>query len=170
MGGKAFGQLGEDAFPRMPPEVYIRLKMRLTVQLKTLYKLVNVPTEAPEKEDYGDIDFIVCGPLLTPSSALECVQECLGARHIVLQAGNRTSNFAIPVGNELGPRWSGKFFQVDIHVCEDEAEWNRVLFFNSYGDLGMILGLLARAHGFSFGSKGLKVCRLYETLVIYITL
>jgi hypothetical protein len=44
-----------------------------------------------------------------------------------------------------------------VHVCTDKEEWTRVIFFNSYGDLGMILGLIARNVGLQLGIKGLKV-------------
>lgn len=50
------------------------------------------------------------------------------------------------------------YFQVDVHVCTDKDEWDRIMFCHSYGDLGMILGLIARNVGLSLGSKGLKVC------------
>lgn len=50
------------------------------------------------------------------------------------------------------------YFQVDIHVCMDKDEWDRIMFYNSYGDLGMILGLIGKNAGLSLGSKGLKVC------------
>lgn len=49
--------------------------------------------------------------------------------------------------------------KVDVHVCEDKTELDRVVFFNSYGDLGMILGLLAANVGLKLGSKGLKVSK-----------
>ncbi|KAH8114707.1 hypothetical protein DFH11DRAFT_182006 [Phellopilus nigrolimitatus] len=170
MGGKAFSHLGEDAFPRIPTDTYMNLKSCLADRLKTLYAFVETPTEAPEKLDHGDVDFIVCGPLpiLACSEdsadtrsgdehnlALARVKDTLGARHAILAEGHRTSNFAVPaMDGDL--ELEGKFYQVDVHVCADEAEWKRILFFNAYGDLGMILGLLARAHGYTFGTKGLR--------------
>jgi hypothetical protein len=53
------------------------------------------------------------------------------------------------------------YFQVDVHVCMDKDEWDRIMFYNSYGDLGMILGLIGKNAGLSLGSKGLKVCSPY---------
>lgn len=50
------------------------------------------------------------------------------------------------------------YYQVDVHVCMDKDEWDRIMFYNSYGDLCMILGLIARNAGLSLGQKGLKVC------------
>jgi len=48
-------------------------------------------------------------------------------------------------------------------VCSDQAEWERVVFFHAYGDLGMILGLIARNNGLTLGTGGLKACmRLVE--------
>lgn len=62
--------------------------------------------------------------------------------------------------------WNGTFdpmskltpyFQIDVHVCMDKDEWDRIMFYHSYGDLGMILGLIGKNAGLSFGAKGLKV-------------
>lgn len=47
--------------------------------------------------------------------------------------------------------------QVDVNVCADRAEWERIVFFHGYGDLGMILGLIAKNVGLALGEKGLKV-------------
>jgi hypothetical protein len=47
--------------------------------------------------------------------------------------------------------------QVDVHVCSDKSEYDRISFFHSYGDMGMILGLIARNSGLALGLKGLKV-------------
>jgi hypothetical protein len=29
-----------------------------------------------------------------------------------------------------------RYYQVDIHVCADDDEWERIFFYHSYGDLG----------------------------------
>lgn len=157
MGGKAFHELGGDAFPRIPPLVYSILKKRFTEKLKTLYDLVGVPHEAPEKEDHGDVDFIVCCPRDPDVHTTTLIIEILGAEHAILAEGNRTSNFAVPASNDLGYENTEVYVQVDVHLCGDKSEWQRTLFFNSYGDLGMILGLIARTQGFTLGTKGLRV-------------
>lgn len=46
---------------------------------------------------------------------------------------------------------------MDIHVCRDKEELDRLVFFNSYGDLGMIMGLVASNIGLKLSSKGLFV-------------
>jgi hypothetical protein len=115
----------------------------------------------------------------------------LGATTYIGFAGNRTSNFAIPVSkgewDDLGhgaeearhrsTSGGDLYYQVDVHVCADDEEWERIFFDHSYGDLGesfrsrrccpllraeprtlgMILGLVARNNCLALGSKGLRV-------------
>ncbi|KAG6900338.1 hypothetical protein C0993_012295 [Termitomyces sp. T159_Od127] len=86
--------------------------------------------------------------------------------------GNRTSNFAVPIavgewttlGHEPEEKEARRltqdgdiYYQVDVNVCSDKAEFERMVFYHSYGDLGMIMGLLARNVGLTLGEKGLKV-------------
>jgi hypothetical protein len=114
MGGSAFtSMLGRGAFPRLPPPVYQAVKERYLAKIGSLYSLVTVPIEAPEKETHGDLDILVAEPKSfiaaegsaetlgsepsTPYVAPSVVQAVLGATHIVECEGNRTSNFAIPI-------------------------------------------------------------------------
>lgn len=148
MGGNAFkATLPDASFPRMRPALYNELKQRVTASLQTVYTSVAVPHEAPGKLDFGDIDFVVCHPRdgLNP----EMLRVALGAQHII--AIGNVSNLAIPL------RDKDSFCQVDIHVCDDIDDWQRTFFFLSYGDLSMILGLMARALDLSLGRHGLKV-------------
>ncbi|KAG7088445.1 hypothetical protein E1B28_012437 [Marasmius oreades] len=157
MGGNAFTSLPQEAFPRLPPELYRTLKAYFTILLQDLYTHVAVPREAPEKEDYGDIDFIVCAPKTDCSH--KDIQEVLGAVHVIPLQGNKTSNFAIPITaqyGELMPVNGVVYCQVDINVCEDVKEWERICFFHSYGDMGMILGIVALNVGLAWGANGLK--------------
>ncbi|KAG6835223.1 hypothetical protein H0H93_003766 [Arthromyces matolae] len=116
----------------------------------------------------------------------DLVKQVVGSRHANLMEENRTSNFALPVAmdewralgheHEENEARSGvddgeiyyqestrnvilhmKAFLVDIHVCMDKAEFDRIVFFHSYGDLGMIMGLLGRNAGLALGEKGLKL-------------
>ncbi|KAF9267441.1 hypothetical protein L218DRAFT_920302 [Marasmius fiardii PR-910] len=166
MGGNAFTFLPQDAFPRLPPGLYRTLKAHLTTLLQDFYAHVAVPREAPEKEDHGDIDFVVC----TPKSGLAVVphidiQKALGATHVIPMEGNRTSNFAVPIIAQREELLSGKvdvegdsvYCQVDVHVCENMNEWESVCFFHSYGDMGMILGICAMNVGLHWGVHGLRV-------------
>ncbi|KAJ7170574.1 hypothetical protein C8R43DRAFT_979893 [Mycena crocata] len=177
MGGSAFSAvLTASALPRMPPAVYRAVKARLAPRLESLYAVVSTPYEAPEKDDHGDLDFLVCEPRTTEIEVpYETVQAVLNAKHVVPMPGNRTSSYAVPVeigewgafghaSDETTRREVAKtddqhelYYQVDVHVCSDRAEWERIQFFHGYGDLGMIIGLVARNKGLALGSKGLKV-------------
>ncbi|KAF5389273.1 hypothetical protein D9757_003542 [Collybiopsis confluens] len=184
MGGSAFNSLPSGSFPRIPPPVYKDLKARLSPALDRLYEYVAVPIEDPEKTDHGDLDFIVCTPRNArnlPETETDTdtavnvphnqVQVALGAIHSIVEDGARTSNFAVLV--ERGA-WSSSgcseeeerareavesgeiFYQVDVHVCADKDDWDRVVYFHSYGDLGMIQGLVTRNVGLVLGVNGLK--------------
>ena len=133
MGGKAFHQqLSPEAFPRVPTPVYEKVKERLLTRLQSLYRRVGVPAEAPEKTDHGDLDFLVVGPLASSND----VKNALGATMSICLDGNRTSNFAIPVDESEWEGVKGAHYQVDVHVCADDDEWERIFFYHSYGGLG----------------------------------
>lgn len=149
MGGNAFRTLLPDAsFPRMDSALYEERKEYLTARLRTLYALVAVPHEAPGKMDYGDIDFVVCQP--SDSLDQEKLQTTLGAQQVI--ALGDVSNLAVPLRGE------NSYCQVDLHVCVDTDDWDRTIFFLSYGDVGMTLGLMARSVNLTLGRHGLKVC------------
>lgn len=99
MGGGAFKDLPACAFPRIPPAVYKALKARLTPRIEQAYTFVAVPFEAPEKLNYGDLDFVVAAATAVTVGQLNAphdqVASLIGATHIIPMAGNRTSNFAV---------------------------------------------------------------------------
>jgi hypothetical protein len=157
MGGKAFLEVLSGAtFPRMTPQIYQTLKALHLEQLKGLFHLVGVPREAPEKTSHGDLDFVVFSPVdrLCP----EDIKHTIGATHCITDSDASALNLAVPM--EGGD--ASNFYQVDINQCRDEDEWGRTIFFHGYGDLGMIMGLVARANGLSLGLHGLKVPRILD--------
>ena len=179
MGGNAFSeQLPAAVFPRMPTPFYNSFKARVIPRLEALYHLVAVPPEAPGKPDHGDLDILVCRPRNvkegTPLS--ECVtvaeiEQALGSAHSLPLPGDRTSNFAIPIQQDEVQHFAidqeavkerkldtGQLYiQVDLHFCEDLETWKSRTLFQSYGELGMILTMLARTVGLTWTSSGLKV-------------
>ncbi|KAH7098974.1 hypothetical protein BKA62DRAFT_711005 [Auriculariales sp. MPI-PUGE-AT-0066] len=161
MGGSAFtASLPDAVFPRMSPARYEALKADLHARLLTLFARVGTPREAPGKPDYGDIDFVVTDPLpvLVKQNHrhLEVLSETLGAAHAL---ANNTDSFAIAMApeREEDKHLEQIFVQVDVNKCGSVEKWGRVMFFHSFGDLGMILGLLARSYGLSLGEKGIKI-------------
>jgi hypothetical protein len=195
MGGSAFSAiLAASSFPRLPPVVYRNLKASLIPALGQYYRHVAVPAEGPEKADYGDLDLLVALPK-APHNNNESgssvavphavIKNALGATLSNEMEGNRTSNYGIPVRvgewsafglakdeeRLRGEAVNGEiFYQVDVHVCADKTEWDRIRFFHAYGDMGMILGLLARNSGLHLGLHGLKVCLpSVESLGLHLT-
>ncbi|KAH9997866.1 hypothetical protein BJV77DRAFT_1148089 [Russula vinacea] len=58
---------------------------------------------------------------------------------------------------ELKRETSEVYVQVDVNIRKDEKDWENVMIFHSYGDLGMIMGRLAASVGLHWGSLGLKM-------------
>jgi hypothetical protein len=169
MGGKAFAQLHPSAkFPRMPPSVYLSLKTRVLPRIAELYTHIGVPYEAPQKIDHGDLDIIVAQPITGEEVPYEQVRKALGAALSIPLDGFRTSNFAVPLQPEdfisMGIEDSDSevvFYQIDIHVCETKEDMDQHIFYHSYGDLGMLIGVTARGVGLTCSSNGLKVSTIH---------
>lgn len=165
MGGRAFLQdFPPDSLPRLPTSLYATLKARLTALLLTLFAIVEVPPERPEKRDHGDIDFVVACPLTRQAITPKQVGRVLGAIKSIELDGNRTSNYAINIDQEDWSMHSAQpmpsdhiYCQVDVKVCDDEEEVKRMMVLHGYGDLGIIIGAIAKSHGLSVNRNGLKV-------------
>lgn len=164
MGGNALTHLLPAAtFPRLPHHIYVAIKAHLHDRLAPLYERVATPREAPEKLDHGDVDFIVVSPTKSDLTH-EDVRIALGAG---ASMQGRTSNFAVPLSRYtdevMGNTQRGgqgeheEYVQVDVHVCDEVPQFERVVFFHGYGDLGMIIGCLARSVGLHLGDHGLKI-------------
>ena len=149
MPGKAFtADLGQAAFPLIPTQTHQQLKASLGDKLHSFYAHVGSPAPATDKREHGDVELIVCEP--RGEVTQDQIQKALGAKLKAAAEGSRYSNYAVPTA-------SGNYVQVNVQVCDSKDEWDAALFVHSYGDMGLIMGLLSRAHGMSFGQKGLKV-------------
>lgn len=165
MGGRAFLQdLPPGSLPRLPTPLYMTLKARLTALLLTLFAVVEVPPEKPEKTDHGDIDFAVARPLSDEGITPEQVGRVLGAVKSIELDGNRTSNYGIGISREEWLMHSAQpvpsdniYCQVDVQVCDGEEAVERLTVFHGYGDLGIIIGAIAKCHNLSVNHHGLKV-------------
>ncbi len=128
MGGSAFSaSLPAVAFPRIPPTVYAALKARLFPKLLELYTYVGVPTEAPDKNDHGDLDFLVAIPKAPYTDRVphDLVKDAIGAEHLIPMDGNRTSNYAILV--QLG-EWESFGHGGDEHQRRISAEIQQIYY------------------------------------------
>ena len=151
MGGNAFTSGPNPvSTPRMPPEVYFMLRDHYNHILRTLYKRVATPIEAPNKTSYGDVDILVSEPLIDLPGT-ETLARLLKAERTFKNHGSPTTSFAVQYPND-----PGSYVQIDIHVCTAETfEWQ--LFHQSHGDLWNLLGTAIRPAGLTANDKGLHL-------------
>ncbi|KAH9882429.1 hypothetical protein J1614_000665 [Plenodomus biglobosus] len=163
MGGLAFakvvGSNGKPIYtPRMAPELYHEVARSCQIQLEALFERVCIPRDAPNKTDYGDVDFLVDG--IRSEAADEeiwtAIKNALGAE---LQLSNGASHsYAIP-----HPTVSEAYVQVDVELssgngtpCSGELfQWT--LFMKSDSDLVQIIGITHRSLGLICNDRGLHV-------------
>lgn len=162
MVGKAFN-LKDDAFPRIPASAYASLKESFSNRLGELYKSIGAPTTAPWRKELFSAYLIVAQPLSgNLDDARSKLKDTLGAQHCKAAApGSPITILAVPI-----PGSPDKFHKVEVHECQSEDEFHCAQFYLSFGDLGMIMSLMARTHGFVLGSKGLKVRIYYNDIRI----
>ncbi|KAI9460045.1 hypothetical protein F5148DRAFT_274148 [Russula earlei] len=104
MGGKAFvSRLPHATFPRLSPAIYASLKSTLLPRLAPLFEYVDVPHEAPEKRDHGDVDFIVARPRAAVGH--QEIKRALDASACISSTqpdGGGTHNFALRLVDVIG--------------------------------------------------------------------
>lgn len=130
------GKLIENA-KRLDAETYQRVCRELTELLAPLFKRITVPLSVFEKSSHGDIDFVVSG-----AADPKDVQARL----------------ASPVVMKNGPTVSYDYqgHQIDIHTAPDD-EFDICVVYKQYGDLGNLLGRIAKRLGLSYGMNGLTL-------------
>ena len=153
MGGQAFNQLTADGksvitTPRLPPEIYARLKQRVMDILNDHFRECICPHEAPDKADHGDIDILVSED--GDKHSITDMALWLGAE-LTIDRGDSYS-FALPYTASDG---TVTHAQVDVHPCGDNLRW--LAFMQSYGDIWQILGVSIRGFGFTATDRGLHV-------------
>lgn len=185
MGGHAFEQaVSRDgtgsrlSTPRMSPTDYHQLKSIYLERLKAYLPDDQIETllEAPEKADYGDMDFIIASD--EKVDLLQLAQS-IGARAIIITGNEKVQRCTLAVLKDgrkstalvaeykvaksppadTGPV-EGNLSQVDIEILPSEIfRWH--MFYASYSDLAGLLGKIARPWGFTITDKGLFL-RLQE--------
>lgn len=149
MGGSVFNcpKYGNLPTPRIPNHIYQPLLSHFKFILSSFYSKVESSINAPEKNDHGDIDILVEGPL-KPSPFTKELQSALSA--VICIDLSPTSNFAI---------WDDQlaaYVQLDVHVCRKGGiEWE--CFHRSYGDLWNILGVMGKPFGISVNDTGVRI-------------
>lgn len=179
MGGNAFKMLH---CPRIPNEVYAKVKIITTNALQEVFKHVAVPIETPGKADYGDIDFLVSAPLGDSSDlsltafpfppVIEAIKYALNTPHG--RRGVLTPDcmyFAIPMpapssssGHQDSKDGDGdsndepqSWVQVDVRVCFKPSRFSWMMFELSYASQSRVLGSMVKPFGLTLDPEGLQV-------------
>lgn len=173
MGGSAFPKLST---PRMEPDVYFATKLRISNALKQYFAHVDTPIEAPGKENYGDVDFLVCGPLFEPEAPAdekpskkhvpkfktEVIAAMVGAKHSKRNGSFDSWSFAVPwpvtesssLGSTASPQ---QYIQVDVNILSKMEDFYWMRFDHAHGDLNMIITLSMRRKSLRLSEKGFFV-------------
>jgi hypothetical protein len=171
MGGKVFDKIilangSTPQVPRMSPELYQKMINEYKPKLEVFFRNVVVPRDAPDKEDYGDIDFLVesDNKILLEGRTLSAEdQDFWKLVKVALTAElhekrGQSHSFGIPI---LGV--SGAYVQVDIELSPgngtidslDLFAWTR--FMKGDADLLQIIGVTHRPLGLTCNDRGLHV-------------
>lgn len=159
MGGKIFSEARGDLpalqTPRMTEAVYTHIKDLCTKQLQPFFAGVVVPAEAPDKTDYGDVDFLVETPV--EGFTWEAVEQSLNAHRTVKSGESRS--FAVPITFSEDTDADidiDVYAQIDVNLCRPGfLQWERLL--DSHGDMWQIIGRFLRPLGLTATGKGLHV-------------
>ncbi|KAF1828043.1 hypothetical protein BDW02DRAFT_538732, partial [Decorospora gaudefroyi] len=161
MGGHAFKEL---YCPRICPAVYNKIKAQTTAALRTIFAHVVVPTEMPCKDDYGDVDFLVCGPLHSPASTTVDNFDWKGTVRLIKDAFDATHGrrgflnpdcmyFAID-----GPHGEEKYFiQIDVKVCYKPELFHWYAFELNYASNSKVIGSMVKPLGLTLDPEGLHI-------------
>ncbi|CAI6339235.1 unnamed protein product [Periconia digitata] len=164
MGGRAFRSLN---CPRISPDLYHKSRDKVTSVLQKLFDHVTVPTEMPEKPDFGDIDYLVSGYTGQPtdstldwSAMVSALKENLNTNY-----GKRghyepsIMYFAIPAGEIPQSSEDQVWIQVDVKVCEipglQNFEWSRLLL--NYASGFKMLASFAKPLGLTINPDGMHI-------------
>ncbi|KAK1080517.1 hypothetical protein LTR33_005477 [Friedmanniomyces endolithicus] len=179
MGGSAFAAAsahGEPTLntPRLTQEDYTRLKAILKTSLQAFFgpnTKLDTLSEAPEKDSFGDIDFIVARDEPTDWLALATF---IGAAGLIAHHP-RMRSLAIPIADTgsarppvshkpippqklktspMPAKTVDQYAQIDIETVPTSLyPWRTS--YSSYGDLSSILGHILRPLGFKLSENGL---------------
>lgn len=163
MGGHAFRLFT----PRISQELYLQTRSHVTEALKTLFAHVCVPHEMPSKTDFGDVDFLVAGPLTQDSAsnpntptAFDYAHHVSKIRAILNASDGRKGHltekvmyFAIPAPGREHEFW----IQIDVKVCEDPSQFGWERFCLNYATASGLLGSMMKPLGLTLDQEGLYV-------------
>ncbi|KAJ5063384.1 hypothetical protein J3E72DRAFT_186765 [Bipolaris maydis] len=161
MGGHAFKNL---YCPRINPNVYCKIKAQATAALQTVFAHVVVPTEMPEKNDYGDVDFLVCSPLHYPQphtlndfpweETVQLIKDAFKTTH-----GRRgyLTNDCMYFAVDAPCDGKDHFIQIDVKVCLKPELFEWYSFKLGYASNSKIIGSMVKPLGLTIDPEGIHI-------------
>jgi hypothetical protein len=172
MGGHAFERLH---CPRISPELYAEVKLQITAVLRTIFSHVVVPVEMPEKLDYGDIDYLVSGPLHSPrtgatidefdwSNTISAIKTALSTSYGYRGRKNPDCMyFAIHAPSQVdddereNEGQKKVWIQVDVKVCFKPELFEWYTFELNYASNSKMIGSMVKPLGLTIDPEGLHI-------------
>ena len=125
---------------RLDDDRYKKVSVEVLEILKKYYINVAIPYEKPGKIDHGDIDFICqidpSRGVLDPVKELNSI-ECHRNGHVV--------------------SFEYEEHQIDMILVKTSEEFGFARIFYSYGDTGMLLGMICKVFGIVMGHSQLRI-------------
>ncbi|KAF3046147.1 hypothetical protein E8E12_011375 [Didymella heteroderae] len=174
MGGHAFEGLH---CPRLPPDIYARVKNIATFALQAVFTHITVSFEVPGKVDFGDIDFLVSAPfgdsteLTLTAFPFQPVTEAI--KHALNTTNGRRGfltpdcmYFAIPLRSKIpitcidAKDDEGKqesWVQIDVKICFRSEMFSWMTFELNFASQSSILGSMIKPLGLTLDPEGLHI-------------
>ncbi|ETS77251.1 hypothetical protein PFICI_11125 [Pestalotiopsis fici W106-1] len=169
MGGTAFSHIDPlNLFtPRMPPNVYHRVRDDCHAALRQRFLAVATPIQAPGKKNFGDVDIFVAWDTEQSSKVdfdkfVDSIRDLLGATYSRYEGlVNCDAQFAVawpddPYGlaysdSEENPR----FCQIDVHICNSIEAFHWNMWYYAHGDLMPMIRNIMRPYDLVINARGL---------------
>lgn len=150
MGGNALKNVNT---VRVSDEQYNKIKKDVLNKLKDMITCKTV-IETPNKTDYGDLDVLY---LSKPDiNILEIINKIFNPKDYTHSGDVLSFSYQID---------DNQYFQIDMIKCKNLEMCD---FYYSYGDLGGIIGTLAKHYGLTYGFNGLWINLNEETIKNYV--
>lgn len=156
MGGHAFKDLN---CPRMAPDVYQRMKSHVTSALQKMFPYVVVPTEMPEKADFGDVDFLV-SPASSTSIDIFDWPGTVNAIKALLHTNHGRRGFLTPDCMYFAIAAGGDkdfWVQIDVKVCFKPELFTWCAFEHNYASNSKIIGSMVKPLGLTLDPEGFHI-------------
>ena len=140
MGGNLLDSVSKDRFDR---KKYLLVQEKVLRVLKVDFQDVCSPPALPEKESFGDIDFLIFGQDNLPSASFFTNHPCILSKQVIITNPETSLSFEC------------EGVQVDIKLYHSRTEYDNDYVLMSMGGIGNMLGFALKAIGLKWNLYGL---------------